>query len=152
MDTEGVSDSGSQGQQAVELPPEGRAMALAALKSLPRPLHSRSPSRCTASPKSSLLPHPPSSLLPHPPPPRLLPHSSKRDFFQLLIFVLFFFLLFRGSSCSFLNLLGFTWYRSPRPDSPQGPAVPSQGGAGGGQPSSAQGCSGHVWLPINTFP
>lgn len=65
-------------------------MALAALKSLPRPLRPRSPSRRTASPKSS--------LLPQPPPPRLLPHSSKRHFFSSLFLFCFSFFFFEEAA------------------------------------------------------
>ena len=94
-----------------------------------------------SSPRTSLLP------------PLLLPHSGVILFSSLSIFVLYV-LFSKEEAAPFLTDWVSHSTKGPRPDIPQGPAVPSQGvlnWVGGGQPSTAQGCGGHTLLPINTL-
>lgn len=90
-----------------------------------------------------------SSLLP----PLLLPHSGVNFFSSLSIFVLYV-LFSKEEAAPFLTDWVSHGTKGPRPDTPQGPTVPSQGvphRVGCGPPSTAQGCGGHTLLPINTL-
>lgn len=86
-------------------------------------------------------------------PPTPSQRAREIFFFSSLSFVLYV-LFSKEEAAPFLTDWVSHGTKGPRPDTPQGPAVLSQGvpsWVGGRQPSTAQGCGGHTLLPINTL-